>query len=608
MRNFTPILFALSLSATAEIQTTFSNPLYQGEDPWVVKQDQSYYVCTSGPLNPTAVYVSKSPTLLDRGEKIKVWEGAGSYNRVFAPELHFVRGKWYIYFCADAKSHDWKHMAVVLESKSENPLDGFIDKGILFTGDDRGNQPANDITVTTIDGQLYAFWGSLGEKGGDTVQMAKMESPVKISENRKSIAMHAEGPRFITAAEKLIMTGAPGQFASKNYHLTGIVHEPKKGQLSDPLAWRDLGTLLESTDDVWGPSRASFTTSANGSENWVMYHSKIFSADDNGIREVNIQKFTFNDEGFPFFGKPISPTISQPLPAGDPGLGEIYQAEEWKLTGDVKKSVSHKNFTGTGYLDGFAKPGDQASFTVTTPAAGPYRLITRYANGVDIPGERQSRPQDNIYYPPARSSLSLYINGTKHTRADFHRTSDWNTYMIHGETISLNAGENTITWRFDLGDNGEVTLDHATVSPSATSVHGITGNYYKDRNLTELAFSRLDPGLTHNWGEGSPDSSIGKDNFSIRWQGKLEVPESGEYTFHSTSDNGIRLKIGDQLVLERWTDDYDKTDTGTITLEAGKKYPITYEYYEVAGGANTQLDWSTKTSPRQPIPQTALTP
>jgi GH43 family beta-xylosidase len=80
----------------AEAQKAFANPLYQGEDPWVIHQDDSYYVCTSGPLYPTAVYVSKSPTLLERGEKVKVWEGAGEYNRVFAPELHFIQGKWYI--------------------------------------------------------------------------------------------------------------------------------------------------------------------------------------------------------------------------------------------------------------------------------------------------------------------------------------------------------------------------------------------------------------------------------------------------------------------------------------------------------------------------------
>jgi GH43 family beta-xylosidase len=358
MNHFTT-LFALSCSmvaAHAAPQASFHNPLYQGEDPWVTFQDSSYYVCSSGPQEPTAVYVSKSPTLTERGEKVKVWEDADNYRRVFAPELHFIQGKWYIYFCADVKSEGWKHMAVVLQANTADPLDGFTSKGVLFTGDERGNAQANDFTVVTYRDQLYAFWGSLADKHVDGAVMAPMDSPTKITAHRKEMGLMAEGPRAIVHGDKLIMTGAAGGFASKSYSLVAMVYSPEAGPIDQKSSWKPTGTLLQTTPDVWGPSRASFTVSADGSENWVMYHSKIFPADDNGIREVNIRKFTFKEDGIPDFGTPPGPDQALENPKGDPGMGEIQEAEEWQLAGSAVKATSNKNFTGSGYVDGFTQP------------------------------------------------------------------------------------------------------------------------------------------------------------------------------------------------------------------------------------------------------------
>jgi GH43 family beta-xylosidase len=209
------LLLSLSLAfpAPANDLGKFSNPLYQGEDPWVSYQDGSYYVCTSGPVDPTAVYVSKSPTLLDRGEKVKVWQDADNYRRVFAPELHFIHGKWYIYFCADVKSEGWRHLAVVLQAKTGNPLEGFTCQGVLFTGDEHDNGQANDFTVVTFNNQLYAFWGSLSDKHVSGALMAPMDNPITITAQRKEMGLDAEGPRAIVHGDKLIMTGAAGGFA-----------------------------------------------------------------------------------------------------------------------------------------------------------------------------------------------------------------------------------------------------------------------------------------------------------------------------------------------------------------------------------------------------------
>ena len=584
---------------------TFTNPLYQGEDPWVIRHGDSYYVCTSGPVDPTAVYVSKSPSLIERGEKVKVWEDAENYRRVFAPELHFIQGKWYIYFCADVKSEDWKHMAVVLEANTSNPLDGFTNKGVLFTGDEHGNAQANDITVVTFKEQLYAFWGSLADKHVEGAVMAPMASPTSITAHRREIGLHAEGPRAIVHGDQLIMTGATGGFASKNYALTALVYTADAGPIDEKASWKDLGPLFESTADVWGPSRASFTVSADGSENWMMYHSKVFNADDNGVREVNIKEFTFKEDGTPDFGTPPGPSEFLASPAGDPGLGRAYQAEDWDLAGGASKASEHKNSTGTGYVSGFSEKGAKASFSVEVPAEGDYRMLLRYANGVVVAGERQSFP---TIYPPGLGMLSLYVNGEKIKRSYFYRTTSWDVWIFHGETLRLKEGGNEIRYQFDDGDNGEVILDFATIAKSSSSLHGLTGRYYDDRNLKDLKFTQIDPEISFHWGNGSPDPLIEVDTFSCRWEGFIEPLYSETYTFYSKSDNGRRLWINKVQVIDKWIDDYDKTYTGTIELEAGKKYPIVYEYYEDGGGASTRLEWSSKSQQQEVVPSARLFP
>jgi GH43 family beta-xylosidase len=591
--------------AKAEPQKTFSNPLYQGEDPWVIQHEGSYFMCSSGPQNPTAVYVSKSPTLVERGEKVKVWEDAENYGRVFAPELHFIQGKWYIYFCADVKSEGGKHMAVVLQANTDNPLDGFTNKGVLFTGDQHGNAQANDITVVTFQGQLYAFWGSLADKIVEGAVMAPMDSPTKITAHRKEIGFIAEGPRAIVHGNQLIMTGAEGGFASKDYRLSALIYSPDAGPIDDKASWKSLGTLFKTSDDVWGPSRASFTVSADGKENWMMYHSKIFNADDNGMRSVNIKKFTFKEDGTPDFGIPLSPSAAVPNPSGDPGIGELYEAENWQLSGDAVKASAHKNFTGSGYVDGFTKKGARAAFTAEVPAAGLYRVIVRYANGIVVPGEQQSFPK---IYPPAEGSLSLYVNGAKIKRAKFHRTTNWDVWMRQGENLQLQAGKNEISYQFDEGDVGEVTLDSAAVTKTSAETYGLVGSYFNNRDLTDLKLTRRDPEISFNWGTGSPDPLIEVDTFSCRWVGFIQPLNSETYTFHSKSDNGRRLWINDQLVIDQWNDDYDQTHTGTIQLEAGKKVPVIYEYYEEVGGANTRLEWSSQSQAREVIPAARFTP
>lgn len=123
---------------------------------------------------------------------------------------------------------------------------------------------------------------------------------------------------------------------------------------------------------------------------------------------------------------------------------------------------------------------------------------------------------------------------------------------------------------------------------------GITGNYYNNRTLTEpVTATRVDAPIDFNWAGAAPGpSGITADNFSTRWTGYVRVTQSGSYRFQTVSDDGVRLYVNGNLVIDRWNDHSATTDTTVdIPLVAGNAYTIVLEYYENAGDAVMRLHW-----------------
>jgi hypothetical protein len=94
------------------------------------------------------------------------------------------------------------------------------------------------------------------------------------------------------------------------------------------------------------------------------------------------------------------------------------------------------------------------------------------------------------------------------------------------------------------------------------------------------------------WGGGSPANEIGPDTFSARWVGQVQALETGSYQFRTHSDDGVRLWINGNLVINNWTDHAGRDDTSAaINLIAGIKYDLRMEYYEAGGGSVVRLEW-----------------
>jgi MSHA biogenesis protein MshQ len=157
-----------------------------------------------------------------------------------------------------------------------------------------------------------------------------------------------------------------------------------------------------------------------------------------------------------------------------------------------------------------------------------------------------------------------------------------------GPTPTLGAG---------LYECTSVSVPPISACPTgSTLVAGITGDYFNNQTLTgSVTATRSDGPINFDWGTGAPGpTAINVDNFSIRWNGYLLVTESGSHRFQTNTDDGVRLTVNGVSLIDQWNDHSATTHTSaTISLEAGKAYPIKLEFYENTGFALMQLRWQT---------------
>jgi hypothetical protein len=159
------------------------------------------------------------------------------------------------------------------------------------------------------------------------------------------------------------------------------------------------------------------------------------------------------------------------------------------------------------------------------------------------------------------------------------------------------------------GDSANSNVASATTlsAPPPGAGTGPTGEYYENADLTGLVMTRTDTGgIDFTWGTGSPDPAIAPDTFSVRWSGRIEARYSETYTFYTNSDDGVRLWVDGQLIVDNWTDHAPTENSGMIALGAGQRYDLRLEYYESGGGAVIQLSWSSASQARELVPASLI--
>ncbi len=142
---------------------------------------------------------------------------------------------------------------------------------------------------------------------------------------------------------------------------------------------------------------------------------------------------------------------------------------------------------------------------------------------------------------------------------------------------------------------------------------GLTGDYYAYGNGTTNftgapTLTRVDPTVDFNWGTDVPDALLPADYFLVRWHGQVQPIYSDTYTFSTTTDDGARLWVNGQLLVNLWQNQAATKASGAVALQAGQKYDIVMEYYENTSTASAQLSWSSAHQAAEIIPATQLYP
>ncbi|HWD91080.1 MAG TPA: DUF1800 family protein [Verrucomicrobiae bacterium] len=153
-------------------------------------------------------------------------------------------------------------------------------------------------------------------------------------------------------------------------------------------------------------------------------------------------------------------------------------------------------------------------------------------------------------------------------------------------------------------------------SPTATGL-GLTGNYYTNANLnyasatnfnsTNWFLTRIDPAIDFTWTNGT-SPSLSNGVYCVRWTGQIEPQYSETYVFDTVSDDGVKLWVNDQLLIDKWQNQSGSEWTNAIALQANTRYDIKLEYLQTGGKAQAHLSWYSPSQSKQIIPSNRLYP
>ena len=185
--------------------------------------------------------------------------------------------------------------------------------------------------------------------------------------------------------------------------------------------------------------------------------------------------------------------------------------------------------------------------------------------------------------------------------------SGWGTAYSASLAVQNTAAKNQ-KYFYDV-DYVRVRPLNKTSSATIGTGTGLTGAYYGNMTMSGTpAAIQLDPRINFNWGANRLVPALGATGTSAKWTGFIQPQYNESYTFTTTSDDGSRLYVNNQLIVSNWRDQSATAKSGTIALLAGKLYPIEVDYYQNGGGASMQLTWKSKSTINCIVPQSQLYP
>ena len=286
------------------------------------------------------------------------------------------------------------------------------------------------------------------------------------------------------------------------------------------------------------------------------------------------------------------------LPAGldiHPGTGRI--------SGTVAASAAATNNVTLTLSDGSLSTSGSFPWSTTAPPANTAPTLSNPGTQTSIRGSMVTFTA--IAYDADGDALTWSASGLP-AGLSLNPASG----QISGTVFTNAATSYPVT--LTVSDSGNLTASTSfSWNTTAAPLHGLRAEYFDGMVPGAAAplLTRTDAVIDFDWGNGSPSPLVPADYFSARWTGTLTALYSETYTIYVPSDNGVRVWLNNNLILDKWTPtDISGWHNFTIPLTAGQAIPIKVEYAELYGGANISLYWFSNTQSWEAINTNRLTP
>ena len=306
-------------------QLTYPEPLVEKRaDPYIYKHTDGYYYFTGSYPEYNRIVLRRAKKLSDLkdAEEVVIWEkyqDGEMSKHIWAPELHFIDDKWYIYFAAGRKDDVWAIRPYVLECDAANPLEGnWIEKGKVNI-----EFESFSLDATTFEHQdkRYLIWAQKVEDNTiSNLYIAEMENPWTIKKQHllsepeydwEVIGFDVnEGPAVIKRNGKIFIAYSASE-TGHNYCM-GLLSADQNSDLLDRNSWtKSSEPVLETSTEtsLYGPGHNSFTVSEDGVTDLLVYHARPYKEiEGNPLYDPNrhgrIQELFWDQNGDPYFAYP----------------------------------------------------------------------------------------------------------------------------------------------------------------------------------------------------------------------------------------------------------------------------------------------------------------
>ncbi len=316
----------------------FANPIAEGADPWVLRHGTNYLTCLSEANRGVALYCSDRLTAL--GAKHVIWrapESGPCSREVWAPEIHFLDGRWHVYVAA-SDGQNRNHRMWALRSETSNPLGNYTLHGPFYTGDHpetgTDNRWAIDGTILEQDGKRYFLWSGWEDTRDEQwLYLAPMQNPLSVSGKRVRLCANDdylwervgetaggrglnEAPQVLQRNGRTFVVYSCSASWQPSYKL-GLLALRPGGDPLNPADWtKHPSPVFQPSYTTYGIGHASFVKSPDGAQDWIFYHAKA-DRNDGWRRVLFTQPFRWTRNGLPDFGAPLPALNTLSLPGGE---------------------------------------------------------------------------------------------------------------------------------------------------------------------------------------------------------------------------------------------------------------------------------------------------